>query len=158
MGFKLSLLQAASLIGVSTLFSSQVAAAPFEDVVSQPFFSRDDSNTNYTHTLATGGTWTSGFAKAQALVDQMTIEEKVNVTTGYTGKCVGFSGEVSETRGLIQIPIFFLPFLPTRLFFTFSLGPKTRSQRPLSSRWTSRCTSSPSRFSISGGSDRCCLL
>ncbi|KAJ7610883.1 putative beta-glucosidase, partial [Roridomyces roridus] len=43
---------------------------------------------------ATGGTWKNGFAKAKALVNQMTIEEKVNVTTGYTGKCVGFTGEV----------------------------------------------------------------
>lgn len=101
MGFELSLLQATSLIGASTLLS-QVAAAPFEDVVSQPFLARQTSG-NYTHTLATGGTWNSGWAKAQALADQMTIEEKVNVTTGYTGKCVGFSGEVSELGPRLQI-------------------------------------------------------
>ncbi|KAJ7103176.1 putative beta-glucosidase [Mycena belliarum] len=44
--------------------------------------------------IANGGSWTYGFVKAKALVSQMTIEEKVNVTTGYTGKCVGFTGEV----------------------------------------------------------------
>ncbi|KAJ6502414.1 putative beta-glucosidase [Mycena sanguinolenta] len=49
---------------------------------------------NYTGPFANGGTWTKGFAQAKALVDQMTIEEKVNITTGYTGKCVGFTGEV----------------------------------------------------------------
>ncbi|KAJ6463752.1 putative beta-glucosidase [Mycena vulgaris] len=49
---------------------------------------------NYTGPYADGGSWTQGFAKAKALVDQMTIEEKVNITTGYTGRCVGFTGEV----------------------------------------------------------------
>ncbi|KAF7363563.1 putative beta-glucosidase [Mycena sanguinolenta] len=57
---------------------------------------------NYTGPFANGGTWTKGFAQAKALVDQMTIEEKVNITTGYTGKCVGFTGEVPRLnlRGL----------------------------------------------------------
>ncbi|KAJ6547711.1 putative beta-glucosidase [Mycena capillaripes] len=49
---------------------------------------------NYTGPFADGGSWTHGFAQAKALVDQMTIEEKVNITTGYTGKCVGFTGQV----------------------------------------------------------------
>ncbi|KAJ7109836.1 putative beta-glucosidase [Mycena epipterygia] len=49
---------------------------------------------NYTGPYADGGSWTHEFAQAKALVDQMTIEEKVNITTGYTGKCVGFTGEV----------------------------------------------------------------
>ncbi|KAF7333824.1 putative beta-glucosidase [Mycena venus] len=49
---------------------------------------------NYTGPYADGGSWTSGFAQAKALVDQMTIEEKVNITTGQTGKCVGVTGEV----------------------------------------------------------------
>ncbi|KAJ7774990.1 putative beta-glucosidase [Mycena metata] len=44
--------------------------------------------------VADGGSWTTGFAKAKALVAKMTIEEKVNITTGYTGNCVGFTGEV----------------------------------------------------------------
>jgi len=119
MGFKFSPLQATSLIGASTLLS-QVAAAPFEDIVSQPFFTRQNSG-NYTHTLATGGTWTSGWAKAQALVDQMTIEEKVNVTTGYTGKCVGFSGEVSEPRARLQI-CSFAPFLALNRVLLFLIS------------------------------------
>ncbi|KAJ7687352.1 putative beta-glucosidase [Mycena rosella] len=45
---------------------------------------------DYTGPYANGGSWVDGFAKAKAL----TIEEKVNITTGYTGKCVGFTGEV----------------------------------------------------------------
>ncbi|KAJ7172348.1 putative beta-glucosidase [Mycena filopes] len=44
--------------------------------------------------IADGGSWSAGFAKAKALVAKMTIEEKVNITTGYTGNCVGFTGEV----------------------------------------------------------------
>ncbi|KAJ6525595.1 glycoside hydrolase superfamily [Mycena capillaripes] len=44
---------------------------------------------NYTGPFADGGSWTHGFAQAKALVDQM-----VNITTGYTGKCVGFTGQV----------------------------------------------------------------
>ncbi|KAJ7271920.1 putative beta-glucosidase [Mycena haematopus] len=57
---------------------------------------------NYTGPFADGGSWTQGFAQAKALVDQMTIEEKVNITTGYTGKCIGFTGEVPRLnlRGL----------------------------------------------------------
>lgn len=79
----LSLAQASAVIGLSSLFASQVSAAPFEeDAVSQPFLLKRDNEFIYTHTTANGGTWTSGFAKAQSLVDQMTIEEKVNVTTG----------------------------------------------------------------------------
>ena len=74
----LSLPQAMAVIG---WLSSLAAAAPFQEEVSQPFLVARDSS-NYTHTLANGGTWTSGFAKAQSLVEQMTIEEKVNVTTG----------------------------------------------------------------------------
>ncbi|CEH13307.1 glycoside hydrolase [Ceraceosorus bombacis] len=41
-----------------------------------------------------GGIWKKGYAHAKSLVHQMTIEEVVNVTTGYSGTCVGFSGEV----------------------------------------------------------------
>ncbi|KAJ6529799.1 glycosyl hydrolase family 3 N terminal domain-containing protein [Mycena capillaripes] len=44
---------------------------------------------NYTGPYADGGSWTSGFAQAKFLVDQM-----VNITTGQTGKCVGATGEV----------------------------------------------------------------
>lgn len=40
------------------------------------------------------GSWSHGYELARKLVEQMTIEEKVNVTTGYSGKCVGFTGEV----------------------------------------------------------------
>lgn len=43
---------------------------------------------NYTYTgpYTNGGTWKKGFAQAKEYLAQMTIEEKVNVTTGYSGK------------------------------------------------------------------------
>ncbi|KAK4703201.1 hypothetical protein P7C70_g3015, partial [Phenoliferia sp. Uapishka_3] len=37
---------------------------------------------DYVGPLSTGGTWTAGFKKAKAIVDQMTLAELVNVTTG----------------------------------------------------------------------------
>ncbi|SJX64288.1 probable beta-glucosidase [Sporisorium reilianum f. sp. reilianum] len=62
--------------------------SPSEDV-----FARNNGAHSYTGPYTTGGdAWANGFAKAKSLLDQMTIEEKVNVTTGYTGKCVGFTG------------------------------------------------------------------
>ncbi len=40
------------------------------------------------------GPWSGAFAKAQALVSQMTIEERANISRGYSGACVGFTGSV----------------------------------------------------------------
>ncbi|KAL9932528.1 hypothetical protein V8E36_008645 [Tilletia maclaganii] len=45
--------------------------------------------------LAMGGTWTTGAAKAKALIARMTLDEKVNVTTGADGyTCTGNTGAV----------------------------------------------------------------
>ena len=38
--------------------------------------------------------WTAAYANANAQLSQMTLEEKVNVTQGFPGKCVGMSGSV----------------------------------------------------------------
>ncbi|KAK4187432.1 putative beta-glucosidase M [Podospora australis] len=38
--------------------------------------------------------WSSAYAMAHALVSQMTVEEKVNITHGWPGICVGNTGEV----------------------------------------------------------------
>ncbi|KAK3906068.1 putative beta-glucosidase M [Staphylotrichum tortipilum] len=38
--------------------------------------------------------WASAFGQAGALVSQMTVEEKVNLTRGWPGTCVGNTGEV----------------------------------------------------------------
>ncbi|KAJ9621678.1 hypothetical protein H2203_007167 [Taxawa tesnikishii (nom. ined.)] len=38
--------------------------------------------------------WAAAYAKARALLAQMTLEEKVNITGGYTGTCVGNTGSV----------------------------------------------------------------
>ena len=47
----------------------------------------------------TGGddpAWRSAYARARDLVSQMTLEEKVNMTRGHTGTCVGNTGNVSR--------------------------------------------------------------
>ncbi|KAF9064428.1 beta-D-xylosidase/beta-D-glucosidase [Rhodocollybia butyracea] len=47
------------------------------------------------NTGANGGkSWSNAFAKAQAVVMQMTIEEMANLTTGTDGLCVGNTGSV----------------------------------------------------------------
>ncbi|KAF8212086.1 glycoside hydrolase superfamily [Mycena galopus ATCC 62051] len=66
-------------------FFAVVLLAHCSLVSSYDLYARED----YTGPFTDGGSWTSGFAQAKALVDQM-----VNITTGYTGKCVGFTGEV----------------------------------------------------------------
>lgn len=39
--------------------------------------------------ISTGGiAWTDAYGKAKGLVDQMTLEEKVNITSGFPGACV----------------------------------------------------------------------
>ncbi|TFY61579.1 hypothetical protein EVJ58_g4431 [Rhodofomes roseus] len=44
---------------------------------------------------ANGGyAWTSAFTRAQSLVSQMTLEEKVTLITGQPGRCVGMTGAV----------------------------------------------------------------
>lgn len=56
-------------------------------------FARASGAHSYTGPYTNGGpAWANGFAKAKSFLEQMTVEEKVNITTGYTGKCVGFTG------------------------------------------------------------------
>ena len=44
---------------------------------------------NFTTPISTGGVaWTDAYNKAKGLVDQMTLEEKVNITSGFPGACV----------------------------------------------------------------------
>lgn len=38
--------------------------------------------------------WSAAYTKARALLSQLTLEEKVNVTRGFTGVCVGNTGAV----------------------------------------------------------------
>ncbi len=68
------------------------SAAPSNLDYTRDVFARDNGAHSYTGPYADGGVWSNGFAKAKSLLDQMTVEEKVNITTGYTGKCVGFTG------------------------------------------------------------------
>ena len=87
--------------------------------------------------LAPGGTvasWRESYEKAARLVDQMSLVEKVNITTGtgwQMGPCVGNTG-VSTTntpyRCSQQIIMSFRPRPPCRVSFS------------LSSRWSPRYT------------------
>ncbi|QRV89390.1 glycoside hydrolase family 3 protein [Ceratobasidium sp. AG-Ba] len=68
---------------------------------------RQNANATWTGPLADGGSaWKSAFAKAKAVVAKMTLEEKVNITTGlgaYT-PCAGNTGAVPR----LNIPSFCL--------------------------------------------------
>ncbi|KAI0127350.1 glycosyl hydrolase family 3 N terminal domain-containing protein [Xylariales sp. AK1849] len=44
----------------------------------------------------TSSKWAAAYEKAKALVAQMTLDEKANVTRGYAGSCVGNTGAVSR--------------------------------------------------------------
>ncbi len=84
-----------ALVAVALAFSGAIgsSAAPSSPHYLDDIFARDSGVHSYTGPYTTGGpAWANGFAKAKSLLDQMTVEEKVNITTGYTGKCVGFTG------------------------------------------------------------------
>ncbi|KAH8903664.1 beta-glucosidase 1 [Coniochaeta sp. PMI_546] len=66
-----------------------------------PFYGR--SPPVYPSPVANGtssGAWAAAYARARALVAQMTTEEKVNVTHGWPGTCVGNTGAVPR----LQLP------------------------------------------------------
>lgn len=50
--------------------------------------------------LANGGSWRAAFKEAKGLLSQMTVEEKVNITSGFPGPCSGNTGTVS---GKLQV-------------------------------------------------------
>ncbi|SNX85695.1 probable beta-glucosidase [Melanopsichium pennsylvanicum] len=84
---------AAVLALVATLGASTAAPSALY-YGSNDIFARENGAHSYTGPYTSGGAaWANGFAKAKTLLDQMTVEEKINITTGYTGKCVGFTGE-----------------------------------------------------------------
>ncbi|GAC99725.1 glycoside hydrolase [Pseudozyma hubeiensis SY62] len=78
----------ASVLGTT----SAAPSTPYYSTASEDVFARENGRHSYTGPYTTGGAWSNGFAKAKALLDQMTVEEKVNITTGYSGACVGFTG------------------------------------------------------------------
>ncbi|KAF7537389.1 hypothetical protein G7054_g3752 [Neopestalotiopsis clavispora] len=45
-------------------------------------------------TGASSSRWAAAYAKAKSIISQATLEEKVNVTGGFTGQCVGNSGSI----------------------------------------------------------------
>jgi beta-glucosidase len=66
-----------------------------------PFYGR--SPAVYPSPLANGTSndaWFAAYARAKGLVSQMTVEEKVNITHGWSGPCVGNTGAVPR----LQVP------------------------------------------------------
>jgi len=60
-----------------------------------------DWTETYWHQLAEGNggvdpDWQAAYARARELVSQMTLEEKVNMTRGHTGTCVGNTFNISS--------------------------------------------------------------
>ncbi|KAH8727042.1 beta-glucosidase-like protein [Phaeosphaeriaceae sp. PMI808] len=47
---------------------------------------------------STSSAWAAAFARARALVSQLTLEEKSNLTHGVTGRCVGQTGAVPRLK------------------------------------------------------------
>ncbi|KAK7457801.1 hypothetical protein VKT23_010141 [Stygiomarasmius scandens] len=79
------------LLSLAIALGSSPAFANWLDVASM-----DSGNaTKWSAPALTGGkTWKEAFAKASSLVANMTLAEKVNVTSGVPGRCVGNLGGV----------------------------------------------------------------
>lgn len=84
----------AAVLAIAAAFGGSTAApATADSAYYKDIFASGHGAHSYTGPYTTGGqAWANGFAKAKSLLDQMTVEEKVNITTGYTGDCVGFTG------------------------------------------------------------------
>jgi hypothetical protein len=86
------------VVAVATCLADSASASPFLFPRQAPV----DSSLNVTDPhaapavpadfsspISTGGVaWTDAYNKAKGLVDQMTVEEKVNITSGFPGACV----------------------------------------------------------------------
>ena len=72
------------------LVNSMTLLSPFI-----PFISDHSSTTQaYKGPLATGGAWSEAFLRAEAVVRNLTLEEKVNLTSAVAGPCPSNSGGV----------------------------------------------------------------
>lgn len=74
---------AAAVVAQAVVSVESVHAAPTSDGLwadTSEIYARETGRYSYMGPYATGGTaWSKGFAKAKALIDQMTIEEKVSI-------------------------------------------------------------------------------
>lgn len=169
------------LAALAPLAAVLALAAPSLDLASLPFTghtleARASQSVNatlgeYDGPFAAGGVWAEAYNKAKGLIEQMTIEEKVNLTTGFPGLCAGNTGSVVSVRpdkplfptlprgyGLTDpfvryayISSLSLPLLPT---LTATPG----HQVSLSSGWPHRRATCSSCLAVPPGSDRGCRL
>ncbi|KIK62435.1 glycoside hydrolase family 3 protein [Collybiopsis luxurians FD-317 M1] len=90
--------QALGSLLITLVASTQaVSAYSFERDLDHIFSRRDASSANneWPSPSPNGGKgWASAFAKANATVSQMTLEEMANLTIGIDGRCVGNTGSV----------------------------------------------------------------
>ena len=80
----------------SLLLTSRVLAQAYTNE-SDPFYGQ--SPPVYPTPEGNGGvdpSWQAAYARARDLVSQMTLEEKVNMTRGHTGTCVGTTFNISR--------------------------------------------------------------
>ncbi|KAK1475190.1 glycosyl hydrolase family 3 N terminal domain-containing protein [Colletotrichum tamarilloi] len=86
----------AGFLLVVALVSSSAAAKSNSTAPSEvPYYGR--SPPVYPSPIGNGSSnsgWAAAYRHARALVSQLTVEEKANITRGWTGTCVGNSGEV----------------------------------------------------------------
>lgn len=87
-----------SLAATICFFYSLIASTSAIPTVDDPFnllLPRQSAATEqYPGPNTTGASWTRGYAHAKHLLSQMTLEEKVNITSGVPGPCVGQTGAV----------------------------------------------------------------
>lgn len=77
--------------------SSTTVAIPTVDDPFNILLSRQSATTKkYPGPNTTGASWTKGYTYAKQLLSKMTLEEKVNITSGFPGPCVGNTGTISR--------------------------------------------------------------
>jgi hypothetical protein len=99
----------------------------------------------------TVGSWEESYKKAHAMVEKMSLVEKVNVTTGVgwsMGMCVGNTGESH------------LPLFTSIMLTSLSFSPRQFSQVPipLPPRWTSRRPIHPEHHCLSCWNNNGCYM
>lgn len=85
------------LLGVQAIGSSAYTAWSYTNQSEVPLYGL--SPPVYPSPEGTGNSssaWAAAYSKARSIVSQLTLEEKVNVTGGFSGACVGNTGAVTR--------------------------------------------------------------